>query len=234
LDPLHPRDVLLAMPPTHYMEYDSESKKYTSRFHLAEIGGSVLGANAIMGHDVLFDVENDRIGWAESDCDYTHLLTENGYTFDLDDSKREDKPGGGGGGTSPTPAKSAGSGNSKPAAATGTEEDVGITDVFNDLIEACDTLSCRISAGVGLFSLFCVGCCMARCFCSGSSDHAGEYQQVAMGGIGSSEVEMSSNGSKNGHFGSYKDKPAVPMNGNGNGKELDADAIAEFAGDFTG
>ena len=71
LDPDHPRDVIVAVPPSHYMEYDEEDGKYTSRFYVTESGGSVLGANAIMGHDVLFDIDNDRIGWAESHCDYT-------------------------------------------------------------------------------------------------------------------------------------------------------------------
>lgn len=31
-------------------------------------GGGVLGGNAMMGHDVIFDLESTRIGFAESDC----------------------------------------------------------------------------------------------------------------------------------------------------------------------
>lgn len=83
LDPKHPYDVILAFPPSHYMEYEPETDKYTSRFYVTESRGSVLGANAIMGHSVLFDADNDRIGWAESDCDYTRIVTENGYDFPI-------------------------------------------------------------------------------------------------------------------------------------------------------
>lgn len=83
LDPKNPFDVLLAFPPSHYMEYDPTTDKYTSRFYVTEGGGSVLGANAIMGHNVLFDSDNDRIGWAESDCDYTQLVTSSGYDFPI-------------------------------------------------------------------------------------------------------------------------------------------------------
>ena len=74
LDPSNPRDVLIALPASHYMEFDSEKKKYISRLYLEEGSGSVLGANAMMGHDVLFDIDNNRIGWAESDCDYFSLI----------------------------------------------------------------------------------------------------------------------------------------------------------------
>jgi hypothetical protein len=83
LDPTHPNDVILAFPPSHYMEYDPDNRVYTSRFYVTEGSGSVLGANAIMGHNVLFDSDNNRIGWAESDCDYTKLVTENGYDFSI-------------------------------------------------------------------------------------------------------------------------------------------------------
>lgn len=78
IDPQHPYDVILAIPPSHYMEQDS-SGKYTARFYDTESSGSVLGANSIMGHDVMFDADNFRIGWAESDCDYNKLITEGGY-----------------------------------------------------------------------------------------------------------------------------------------------------------
>jgi Eukaryotic aspartyl protease len=76
LDPDNPYDVILAIPPEHYYEYDPESKGYVSRFYVDESGGGVLGANAMMGHDVYFDVDNLRIGWAESSCDYTKLVMD--------------------------------------------------------------------------------------------------------------------------------------------------------------
>ena len=112
LDTEHPYDVILAIPPSHYMEFDHKKEKYIARFYTDEGGGSVLGGNAIMGHDVYFDMENNvskvciyfimlscvllllfawfvecmmythvllfytvqRIGWAESKCDYTELV----------------------------------------------------------------------------------------------------------------------------------------------------------------
>ena len=74
LDPDHPYDVLLAIPPTHYFEYDEEDGMYTSRFYADETRGSVFGANTMMGHDVLFDIEDNKLGWAESDCNYRKLV----------------------------------------------------------------------------------------------------------------------------------------------------------------
>eukprot|EP00546_Thalassionema_frauenfeldii_P003640 CAMPEP_0178936878 /NCGR_PEP_ID=MMETSP0786-20121207/25431_1 /TAXON_ID=186022 /ORGANISM="Thalassionema frauenfeldii, Strain CCMP 1798" /LENGTH=578 /DNA_ID=CAMNT_0020615357 /DNA_START=101 /DNA_END=1834 /DNA_ORIENTATION=+ len=79
LDPSNPYDTLLAIPPSHYMEYDEKQKKYISRFYLDESSGTVLGANAMMGHDVYFDQEKKHVGWAESDCDYFDLVTNNGF-----------------------------------------------------------------------------------------------------------------------------------------------------------
>jgi len=84
MDSKHPTDVILAIPPSHYMEYNPDTKKYTSRFYPDEHGGSVLGANAMMGHDVFFDVDTKRIGWAESSCDYTHTIENEGYSFEID------------------------------------------------------------------------------------------------------------------------------------------------------
>ena len=76
LDTDHPLDVILAIPPEHYYEYDTEEGGYVSRFYDGERSGGVIGANAMMGHDVFFDVENTRIGWSESECDYTGLVKQ--------------------------------------------------------------------------------------------------------------------------------------------------------------
>ena len=83
MDPQHPSDVIVAIPPSHYYEYNPDKGTYTGRFYPTERSGSVLGANAMMGHDVFFDVDNSRIGWAESDCDYTQTVKENGYEFEI-------------------------------------------------------------------------------------------------------------------------------------------------------
>ena len=101
LDPQHPYDVILAMPPSHYFEYDTEKEVWVARFYLEEASGGVLGANAMMGHDVLFDVDSVELGWAESLCDYASLLEEydeSGNTNDdppsrVDPSKDEDESG---------------------------------------------------------------------------------------------------------------------------------------------
>jgi hypothetical protein len=108
LDPQHPSDIILALPPSHYMEYDEESDTYTSRFYPTEGRGSVLGANAIMGHDVFFDIDNQRIGWAESSCDYTKLVHDSGYDFDITGEIQDPQPGGGGGGGEPSDAPEGG------------------------------------------------------------------------------------------------------------------------------
>jgi hypothetical protein len=82
LDPDHPNDVVVAIPPQHYMERASDgSASYTPRFYMLESAraGSTIGANMLMGHDVLFDMKNRRIGWAESNCNYEQLVEEAGY-----------------------------------------------------------------------------------------------------------------------------------------------------------
>lgn len=73
MDKSHGNDILVSVPPTHYMEYDDETQSYTPRIYLTESSGSVLGANVMQGHDVFFDLENSRIGFAESDCEYVPL-----------------------------------------------------------------------------------------------------------------------------------------------------------------
>lgn len=70
LDEKRPTDVLVAMPPTSYMEYDPKSRKYASRLYFNEKRGGVLGANFMMQYDVLFDDHRGRIGFAESTCMY--------------------------------------------------------------------------------------------------------------------------------------------------------------------
>lgn len=81
LDAEHPYDVLLAMPPSHYMEYDNDLKKYVPRFYTDEGRGSVLGANVMMGHNIVFDQVNGRLGIAESHCDYADLVTKLGFDW---------------------------------------------------------------------------------------------------------------------------------------------------------
>mmetsp|Transcript_6165 Transcript_6165/g.9468 ORF Transcript_6165/g.9468 Transcript_6165/m.9468 type:complete len:475 (+) Transcript_6165:81-1505(+) len=70
VDPQNPDDVIVAIPPTHYMEYSDKTHKYTPRVFFTEEEGGVLGANFMMGHNILFDAENKRFGFSESTCEY--------------------------------------------------------------------------------------------------------------------------------------------------------------------
>lgn len=89
IDPVHPLDVILAIPPTHYMEYIPGSRVYTPRIYF-DGQNPCLGANAMMGHDIFFDVDENIIGWAESNCDYHALLEENGFQ-DTTGKQEDDK-----------------------------------------------------------------------------------------------------------------------------------------------
>ena len=83
LDPDYKADILLAVPATHYMDLVDEGT-YVSRVYFTEGNGGVLGANSMRGHDILFDWENGRVGFSESDCAYDHLI-------DNDDTSGVDK-----------------------------------------------------------------------------------------------------------------------------------------------
>mmetsp|Transcript_15716 Transcript_15716/g.23010 ORF Transcript_15716/g.23010 Transcript_15716/m.23010 type:complete len:594 (+) Transcript_15716:75-1856(+) len=75
VDPSNPYDILIAIPPSHYMQRDYTTQgAYVARYHFDEQGyTAVVGANTMMGHDILFDVEEGAMGFAESHCDYTRL-----------------------------------------------------------------------------------------------------------------------------------------------------------------
>ena len=46
--------------------------KYIPRIYLTETTGAVLGANFMQDHDVFFDAENERLGFARANCAYQH------------------------------------------------------------------------------------------------------------------------------------------------------------------
>jgi hypothetical protein len=64
-DEEHPNDILVAFPPSRYLEKSGYCFRRRLYF---ESGRGVLGANFISGHDVHFDMDNNRIGFAESQC----------------------------------------------------------------------------------------------------------------------------------------------------------------------
>mmetsp|Transcript_457 Transcript_457/g.900 ORF Transcript_457/g.900 Transcript_457/m.900 type:complete len:648 (-) Transcript_457:171-2114(-) len=90
----NPRDVVIAIPASHYMEYDPDTSKYVARFYTEESSGSVIGANAMMGYDVFFDSARGRIGFAESDCDYVSLLLSEGMSVSVAPKDTKGKNGG--------------------------------------------------------------------------------------------------------------------------------------------
>ena len=49
VDSKNPNDILIAMPPAHYVEYDPNKEVYMGRFSVNERYGSVLGANFMRG-----------------------------------------------------------------------------------------------------------------------------------------------------------------------------------------
>ncbi len=61
--------VTVEVPPLSYMEH-MKGDRYASRVYLTEHTGSVLGANFMNLHNVVFDIDNLRIGFAPSDCEY--------------------------------------------------------------------------------------------------------------------------------------------------------------------
>jgi len=76
IDPNNPYDIIIAIPPTHYMEHDGHGG-YIAEFFVDERGyTATMGANTMMGHDILFDVEEGSLGFAESHCDYEKLEEE--------------------------------------------------------------------------------------------------------------------------------------------------------------
>jgi hypothetical protein len=71
MDLNHPYDVVVAIPPSHYMEHLSDGT-VTNRLYDTETDGSVLGANAIVGHDVMVRAfvrpENETAVFREKIC----------------------------------------------------------------------------------------------------------------------------------------------------------------------
>lgn len=154
VDPDHPYDVLLAIPPSHYMEYDDKQKKYVARFYTDEGGGSVLGANAMMGHDVFFDIDTKLIGWAESDCDYHSLLTDHGFVDELSpvDTPRVD---------SPTAAAAAADNEPLPTSSQSTSNDKD--KAVHAAVAACNDLQCRGTVLFVFLTVLVCGIFLGRC-----------------------------------------------------------------------
>jgi len=61
-------DVVVRMPCEHYMECRKGTCSPT--IHFENNAGTVLGANFMTGHDVVFDWEHGKIGFAEANCNF--------------------------------------------------------------------------------------------------------------------------------------------------------------------
>jgi len=59
--------------PSAYME--QAAGKYIPRVYLSEASGTVLGANFMQDHDIFFDAENRRLGFAKAHCSYASSLS---------------------------------------------------------------------------------------------------------------------------------------------------------------
>jgi hypothetical protein len=209
LDPDNPYDIILAIPPSHYMEPDAEGM-YTSRFYTSERSGTVLGANSMMGHDIMFDVDNSVIGWAESTCDYEKLLIDNGYTDVLDDFADEGEAV-----SLPSPSEQTGKNSNNV-------DDIkaDIKQEFDKLSNACDSWYCKGGLIVTLLLFLFCGCCIARCCCQRRKRNLPSKYARA-------EVEM--NSSFNVIDQIYKDKPGEEESYCG---PLDEDPNGDEYGEF--
>ena len=70
-------NLTLVMTPNSYMEGVPNTlpwrgkRELTNRIYANEPLGAVLGANAMFGYDILFDVQDQRVGLAPADCSFT-------------------------------------------------------------------------------------------------------------------------------------------------------------------
>jgi len=92
IDAENPNDVVITVPPTYFIERDDggyddwEDKlketrtdgrvRWVSRIFFHDDDGAILGASSIRGYDVHFDVDNHRVGFARSDCNYQKRVLE--------------------------------------------------------------------------------------------------------------------------------------------------------------
>ena len=89
--------------------------------------------------------------------------------------------------------------------------------------DACDSLECRGTIASGLLMALCLGCCIVRCFCTGSRRPDPGYRIA----LAKSEDEIELSNGNGGNFSSYKDAPD-----NAPGDEQTSSKEAEFEGDY--
>eukprot|EP00752_Nemacystus_decipiens_P005847 g5281.t1 len=95
---------ILEITPEHYLEGavrgDPPRTLYASRIYLTEWSGAVLGANAMYNRNVLFDLANQRVGFADARCDRgTAYSNPEAVDDDEEEDKGEEEGVEGGGGS---------------------------------------------------------------------------------------------------------------------------------------
>lgn len=66
------------MPWTSYVDAVAPGV-FAFRVYLTESTGAVLGANFMNNHDVIFDAEKTRVGFAPSKCVYEDVVREGAF-----------------------------------------------------------------------------------------------------------------------------------------------------------
>ncbi|CAN0236584.1 unnamed protein product [Ascophyllum nodosum] len=102
--------------PEAYLDALGKDNAYAPRIYLTESMGGVLGANVMRDHNVVFDHENHRIGFAEGICDYRPEV------LDLDKGRGRN--------TAP----------SKPDLAVGMSEEDVDCETAKELVKVCDAI----------------------------------------------------------------------------------------------
>jgi Eukaryotic aspartyl protease len=67
--------VEIEMPPSSYME-NLGGGKYAFRIYLTEASGAVLGANFMNDQNVIFDIDQRKVGFARSSCRYDEAVKD--------------------------------------------------------------------------------------------------------------------------------------------------------------
>jgi hypothetical protein len=139
IDSQNPYDIIVAFPPSHYMQYDNNQQVYVPVITFGQSGTSIMGGNFIMEYDVLFDTANNRIGWAPSECSYSQLTGQSsGSTTTTGNSQ-------------PSPII-----NRTPTQAPGSVGGGGLFHFFSASSRTTLTFGskCCVLLGVGIFTFF--------------------------------------------------------------------------------
>ncbi|OQS06024.1 aspartyl protease family A01B [Thraustotheca clavata] len=68
-------DIILEAPPSLYITKTSGGHLCGNIF-FTEGNGGVIGANLMINHEFVFDLDDERVGFAEADCEYRGLMKE--------------------------------------------------------------------------------------------------------------------------------------------------------------